>query len=345
MSDVLLALPGNIEEDLSAILQVLARADIEHDLRARFLQKQTTIIPNLNDVPTEFQQLALGEHHVEPTWENCLRFMNSEAYDPDALTSYMQTQKAVAALGQQVMPGGEAALLLHRFVLNNDAIKDSIYRVYVQRIPIRFVGFPDVGPIKKSILIEERKVVLKPASFEQLEDVALRVQFVAKNFDTYAAAKSEYAIDDDFRGKLLQAPITDAQKLNVLADVDEAYVSGTPSVAAVVGPLLAQSPGAPFNYGAEFIKAIVLQSQDVQVKLTLLNRMHPALSVAEIRDVLRAMPAPYQDIATFGRAPKLEDNEINRQLAGWLEDREVISSVSDTLLGEIKINTFRREPE
>jgi hypothetical protein len=117
-------------------------------------------------------------------------------------------------------------------------------------------------------------------------------------------------------------------------------------VAAVVGPLLARLPGAPVGHGAEFIKAIVLQSQDVHVKLTLLNRMHPALSVPEIREVLRAMPVPYKDISTFGRAPKIEDTEINRQLAGWLENRRVISSVSDRFLGgDIKINTFKKKPE
>jgi len=346
VSDVLLAIPTNTEEDVSAIVQVLAREDVEHDVRAKFLEIQTAIIPNLNVVPAAFQQLALEGHHVESTWENCRQFMNSEQYDPVVLTAYIQTQKAVVALGQQMMPNGEPALVLQRFVLNNDAIRDPIYRIYVQRIPIRFLGFPDVGPTKKGILIEERKVTFTATSFQQLDDVALKVQFVAKNFDTYVGAKSEYAIDDDFRDRLLQASITDAQKLNVLADVDEAYVAGTPSVAAVVGPLLARSPGAPVRHGAEFIKAIVLQSQDVRVKLGLLNRMHSALSVREIRDVLRAMPAPYNDIATFGRAPKLEDNEINRELAGWLEERKVISSVSDTFLGgEIKINTFKKEPE
>jgi hypothetical protein len=346
VADVLLALPANTDEDISAIAAVLARDDVEHNLRVEFLNKQTAIFPNLSDIPTEFQRFALEGRHVEPTWENCLQFMSSEAYDADLLTAYIQTQEAAAALGQQMMPNGEPALVLQRFVLNNDGIRDPIYRVYVQRIPIKFTGFPDVGSSKKSILIEERKVTFTPTSFQQLDDVALKVQFVAKNFDTYAAAKPEYMIDDDFRGRLLHTSIMDAQKLNVLADIDEAYVAGTPSVAAVVGPLLARTQGAPVDYGAEFIKAIALHSQDIRTKLTVLNRMHLALSVPEIRDVLQAMPMPYQGIATFGKAPKLEDNELNRQLAHWLKDREVISSFSEPLLGgELKINTFRKGPE
>lgn len=346
VSDVLLALSTNTEEEVSAILQVLAREDVEHDLRAKYLEKQAATIPNLKDIPAVFHRVALTGHHTQSTWENCLQYMNSEAYDADVLTAYIQTEKAVAALVQQMMPSGEPALVLQRFVLNNDRISDAIYRAYVRRIPINFRGFPDVGPSKKNILIEERKVTFTPANFKQLDDVVLQIQFITKNFDTYTATKSEYAINDEFRGKLLHASITDVQKLNVLADVDEAYVSGTPSVAAVVGPLLARTPGGRVDYDAEFIKAIVLRSEDIQTKLTLLYRMHPALSVPEIRDVIRAMPLPYQDIATFGKAPKVEDNELNRQLVGWLKEREVISSFTETFLGgEIRINTFRKQPE
>lgn len=346
VNDVLLAIPTNTEENASAIVQVLAREDVEHDVRAKFLERQTAIVPNLNDVPAAFQQLALEGHHVEPTWENCLQFLSSESYDAGVLTAYIQTSKAAAALSRQPIPSGDPALPLRQFVVGNDTLALEFYRTYVRLLPRHFSAFQEVDASKTKILIEERKVSFTPANFQHLEDVGLRVLFLALNFDLYVGAKSEYAIDDDFRGKLLQASITDAQKLNVLADVDEGYVAGAPSVAAVVGPLLARSPGAPVDHRAEFIKAIVLHSQDVRVKLTLLNRMHSALSVPEIRDVLKAMPVPYKDIATFGRAPKLEDNEINRQLAGWLQNRKVISSVSDTFLGgEIRINTFKRAPE
>lgn len=346
VGDVLLALPANTAEDVSAISEVLARGDVEHDLRARFLEKQTATLPNLNDIPAEFHQAALQGHHVQWTWENCLQFLNSEAYDADALTTYIQADKAVSALAQQVMPSGEPALELHRFVLKNDALEDDIYRSYVCRIPINFRGFPNVGPSKKQVLIDERKVTFTPENFQQLDELELRVQFVAINFDTYAARKSEYPIDDEFRGSLLRASITDGQKLNVLADTDEAYVTSTPAVAAVVGPLLARSPAANADYGAEFIKAIVVHSPDVRTKLILLNNMHHALSGSEIRDILRTMPMPYQDIATFGKAPKLEDNELNRQLAQWLKGSGVISSFTKAILsGEIRINTFRKKEE
>jgi hypothetical protein len=275
-----------------------------------------------------------------------MRIRNSEAFDADVLTSYILSDRSVAALAQQTMPSAEDGLVLRQFVLNNVALPDDVYRSYVRKMPSIFRGFPDVGASKTTVLIEERKVAFTPENFQHLKDVEHRLKFAALNFDVYAARQSEYPVDDEFRGKLLQTGITDAQKLNVLADIDETYVASTPSVAAIVGPLLARSSATRGDHGAEFIKAVVLHSADVGVQVSLLNQLHSALSVPEIRSILSALPMPFQDIARFGKAPKLENSEPNRYLAQWLKDRDVISSFSETLLtGEIKINTFRKEPD
>ena len=344
VSDVLLKLQMNTEEDVSAILQVLARDDVEHDLRVEFLQKQTSLLPHLDDIPAEFQQIALEGHHVDPTWANCLKFMKSESYDADVLTTYLQTDKVVAALIRQPIPGGEKAFTLRQFIIGNDALDLDMYRSYVRLLPNYFKSFQNVETSKIKVLIEERKVEFTPANFQHLDDVEHRVLFIALNFDAYVAEKSNYPMDDEFRAQLIRSSISDTQKLKVLADIDESYVAATPSLAAIVGALLDRSAGARHDYGVEFIKAIVLHARSVKVQVSLLNKMHLALSVSEVRDILRGLPAPYQDIAHFGKSPKLENNEGNRLLAQWLSDRKVISSFKETVItGEVKINTFRKE--
>ncbi|HEY8356730.1 MAG TPA: hypothetical protein VIL30_04640, partial [Ramlibacter sp.] len=93
-----------------------------------------------------------------------------------------------------------------------------------------------------------------------------------------------------------------------------------------------------------FIKALILHTRELKVRISLLTKMHRTLSVPDIREIMHGLPSPFQDIATLGKSPKLENNEANRQLAQWLKDKGVISSFSETLLGgEIKINTFRKE--
>lgn len=342
--DILVKISTNTEEDLSAISQVLARDDVDLELRTEFLEMQTALFPHLDDVPLAFQQIALEGNHVDPTWENCLQFMSSASFHADVLTDYLQNNKVSAALARQSIPGEEPSLPLRQFIVGNDALDLEIYRSYVRLLPRHFNNFQDVDASKTKVLIEERKVAFKPENFQILEDTELRVLFIALNFGAYSAQKAGYPLDDNFRAGLLRTSITDPHKLDVLADMDDSYVAGTPGVAAIVGPLLDRSPSAKLDHGVDFIKAVILHTRELKVRLSLLTKMHRTLTVPDVREVLQGLPEPFRDIATFGKSPKLENSEANRQLAQWLKEKGVISSFSVTLLGgEIKINTFRKE--
>jgi hypothetical protein len=344
VNDVLMSLPTNMEEELPAVSQVLSHIDVDFDVRAEFLGRQNALFPHLNDVPLEFQRIAIQGHRVKPNWENILQFIAAESFDADVLTTYLGTEKAKATLAQQLIPTGDAALPLRQFVVGNDALDLDTYRSYVKQLPNQFKGFQSVDAHKTKVLIEERKVMFNAANFEHLDDAELRILFLALNFDAFSADKAVYSIDNEFRSRLLRTSITDVQKLGVLADIDEAYVAGNPGVAAIVGPLLDRAASANLDYGVDFIKALILHTRELKVRISLLTKMHRTLSVPDIREIMHGLPSPFQDIATLGKSPKLENNEANRQLAQWLKDKGVISSFSETLLGgEIKINTFRKE--
>lgn len=343
--DVLLTLQDNTGEDVSAISAVLVHDDVEHDLRAEFLKRQTAIFPSFDNIPAAFHQIVLEGRRIEATWENCLGFIKSDAYEPELLTAYLQDSETAAALSRQQIPGDEASLPLRQFVSGNSALDPHVYQSYVHQLPRPFKEFPEVDRSKIRILIEERKITFAPASFGSLQDADLQILFVAANFPAYEAEQGQYSIDDDFRAKLLRTGITEAQKLRLIGDMDESYVAGTPSAAAEIGPLLDRSPLERSNYGVDFIKAVILNSRSARVQISLFNKLHAALSVPEVREVLQGLPEPFQDIATFGRSPKIEGSDINRQFAEWLKERNIISSFGNTLLGdEIRINTFRKEP-
>jgi hypothetical protein len=201
-----------------------------------------------------------------------------------------------------------------------------------------------VDVAKFKILIEESKVTFTPETWAGLEDRDLQVLFVATNYAAYKAEKDRYQIDDDFRAKLLRSQITDAQKLALVADMEESFIAGTPSVAADVGPLLDKYPAAKPDYGVDFITAVILNSRPIRVQISLFNKLHSVLSTSEIRAVLRGLPGPFPDMAAFGKTPRIENNDINRQLVAWLDEDDVISSFGETFLkDEIKIFTYRRE--
>ena len=343
VSNVLLALETNTGEDLASISDVLSRDEVDHDLRKQFLSKQRAVFPDFERIPSDFHALALEEHKIAATWENCSAFTRSQAYVPDLLTAYLSDADIAASLSQQPLAVDEASAALRLFIAGNDALEPEVYRSYVRQLRGTVEAFPDVDPVRAKILITERKVEFNPATFESLDDTDLRVLFVTTNFSAYEAKQDDYAIDDSFRARLLRTSITDDQKLKLIRKMDEAYVAGTPVVAGDIGPILDRSAIGQHEYGTDFIKAVIINSRGTKLQISLLNKLHPALSVAEVRGVLSQLPEPFRDIATFGKSPKIEGTEVNRQFAAWLKQRGIISSFVNTVFGdEIRIHTFRK---
>ncbi|MGW6780959.1 hypothetical protein ACWF50_23405 [Brucella pseudogrignonensis] len=344
LRDVLLALPNNTDEEPAAIIEVLNRDDIEFELREEFLKKQTVTFSSFNDIPAAFYQSVLEESQIEISWENCVGFMGSEQYEQDLLTTYLQDKETAAELALRPVPSDDAYIDLRRFLVGNNALDLQIYQSYIRQLPRYFTYIPEVDANKIKILIDERKIGFTPENFENMPNAELKGLFIAANFTAYEAKKNEYPLVDEFRANLLRSRITDTQKLSLIDDMDQTFIAGNASVAADVSSIIDRNPIDSRRYSAELIKAVIVNSRAIRAQVSLLNKLHSALSVAEVREVLRRLPGSYQDIAISGRSPKIENNDVNQQLAVWLKDRRVISSFGNTLLGTgIRIHTFKKE--
>ncbi|PDT07944.1 DNA-binding protein [Rhizobium sp. M1] len=344
VSEVLLKLEKNTAEDLSAITEVLSREEVKFEFRAEFLSMQTARFPSFEGVPAAFHPSLLKEQKIEDKWENCRTFLASEGYSPEVLTAYLRGIDTSATLSQEPVPSGDAWAQLRRFLIENDDLPDDVYRLYVRKLPNSFNAFPAVGATKIKVLIDENKVTFSPENFGKMEDENLKVLFIASNFESYQRNRDKYPIQDEFRRKLLDSHITDIQKLRIIADIDPVFVAGNVSVAAAIGPILDRSAIVTSDYGPDFVRAVVLNSRPDELQISLLNKLQSVLSTTEVRDVLRDLPDPYRDIALFGRYPRIDNSEINQQLASWLKERSLISSFAPTMFGAIRINTFRKEP-
>ena len=344
MREVLLALESNTSESVSAIIDLLNRDDVNTELKKRFLERQAATFPSFDHVPDVFHPLLLEKRMIESTWENCMAFLSSNTDTPELLTAYLQGADTLAILSRKPVPNGKDALALRSYLIGNDNLEIGVYRAYIRQLPNHFKGFAAVDTAKIRVLIEERKVEFSSGNFQQLEEQDLRVLFLALNFEAYLIDKERYVIDDEIRGMLLSSQITESQKLKVIADIDPAFVVSNASVASAIGPILDRSAIQKTDYGAEFVRSVILNSRSKGVQISLLNKLHGVLSDVQVRDVLRSLPEPYCDIATFGKSPKLANDDGNTQLASWLKARNLISSFASTILGDgIRINTFKKE--
>lgn len=344
LNNVLLLSASNTEEDTSAIIDVLCHEEVEFERRAEFLAMQSAIFQSFEGIPTAFHALLLKAQKIEGNWHNCMIYLSSEVFNTEVLTTYLQGREAADILSKKQIPDGKDWFKLRQFLIENDELGDNVYRSYVCNLPRPFTSLPALGLGKIEILIKEQKIIFSKENYEKIEHESLQLLFIATNFDTYWSKREDYVIDNAFRGKLLHTSISDAQKLKVISEIDPIFVSSNTPVAAFIAAILNRLPITPSNYGADFIKAVILNSRSGEPQISLLNKLHGELSVVEVRAVIRELPSPYGDIGILGRYPKIEKSETNAHFASWLKERNLISSFKATVLGDlIQINTFKKE--
>ncbi|MEW4401804.1 ATP-binding protein [Agrobacterium tumefaciens] len=342
LTDVLLSLKENTFEDARAVVEVLNHEEVDFDSRAQFLEMQSARIHSLSDVPEGFYEVLLLTEKVESTWENCLKYINSDIYDDEVLTSYLQRGNAAEVLSETPVADGEQWRKLRQFLVNNEAFDDEIYRSYISNLPNQFTKLPSVGSEKLRILIKARKISFSSENFEAMDE-GIKPFFIATNFNSYWSDRDEFEMDDSLRGELLQERISEAQKMLVISEIDPNFIVGHPEVAALVAPVLNGQPIPRKPYHPDFIRAIIVNSRKGKPQISLFNKLQESLSLEEVRSILEELPSPYCDVVTSEKIPKIELTDTNMQFASWLKARKVVSSYSVSIsTGIIRINKFRK---
>jgi hypothetical protein len=345
LENVLLRLEENSHEGIPAILSVIAHEEIEFDDLSAFLEKQSALIPALDQVPARLHALVFQLSKIEASWENCLAFLVSENFDVESLTGYLTTNAALAALSRHAVPDGEKAFALRKFLIENDALRDDVYRTYVRVLPKPFTKFPEtLGARKLQILIEEGKAVFSVANMTFLEgNIDLQVLFVVKNIEHYLSDESTFALDDEFRERLLDSDIRDDYKLAIIRSMDMTLLPSMPSRAGTVGPILYRTESDTDILDAASARAVIVNSSPISVQISLFSKFQSILSDQDVREILATLPKPFSDITAGHHVPWLKMTDENIQLANWLDSRNFISSWSKAIFSdEIRINLYRR---
>ncbi|MBB3348365.1 hypothetical protein [Sphingomonas sp. BK069] len=346
LDNVLLRLPDNRNESVATIRHVLLRSDVEQDSVLRFLDRQRTLLPTLEGIPTDFHAALFRLAKIEPTWDNCLFFMDQETYEPDALTDFLNLPLTVEVLGRTTMPRGDKAFPLRQFIIGNDALSEGAYIAYLKMLPTRFHAFPEnLGASKLKAMVDLDRIIFSAEALAQIVgDVALSAAFVTNNIDEFLVMESGSKVGDDLREQLLQADIGDEKRLQVLRQMDMSLLSSNAPRAALVGHLLARTGIAIEELDADAAIAVVLSSRPLEVQISLFNLLQERLDDDDVREVLQSLPNPMPDIQPGRATPKLANSEVNREFASWLEARGFISSWKRGRIfdDEIRLYMFRK---
>lgn len=343
--DILLELQGNSEEDAPAILAVVRHDTLDQGDLRKFLERQTTRLPNLEGVPERLHSMLFKLNAIEPAWVNCLAFMGAGGFDKDSLVEYLDREIVRAAILRHPIPRDSDSLKLRQFLINAGSLSDTAYREYAHALPNPFKKLPEgLEPSKLRILINEGKINFTKESLDALADNRdLQVLFVAASIDTYLADPESFALDDGFREELLRSEIDSVGKLGIVALMDLEELVGLPERAALIGQILNNTDAKISKINGSIAQSLIINSTPMETQISLFNKCHSLMSDDEVRHVLDNLPPPFSEIKTGYRTPRLESNPDNRILVDWLDSRNIISSWSEggLLTNDIRVNLYR----
>lgn len=346
LKNVLLRLPDNRRESVSAIQHVIGRDDVEFESMVRFLKKQSTSLPTLDQVPENLHATLFQVERIEETWENCLAFLSSGTFDAETLTQFLNRPATVRALADQKVTDGDRAAPLRKLIIENDALSNEAYAAYVRALPRKFNAFPpQLSSEKIKILVNQNIVNFSADNLAHLsDDPPLGVTFVMKNIAEFLEVESECDLDDDFRQKLLEADISDENRLKILRTMDLSVLAAVPARAAIVGGILARTGVKVDDLGVDAARAVIVNSRPLTTQISLFNALHGMFDDQQVRDILHSLPNPLPDIKPGFATPRLEASEVNLKFVTWLKDRSFISSWrrGSFLDDDIRMNMFRK---
>ncbi|MCI5073969.1 MAG: ATP-binding protein [Oricola sp.] len=343
-ANVLLDMDDNDEEDIDAILAVMSHDELDAKEVETFVLRQTKLFPTLEEIPDVHQTMVVRRGRIAPTWSNCLAYLRSEAFESDALITFLDDDEVRATLLETPIPVTKETFPLRQFLIEADDLQDEAYRAYVRALPNQFEKFPESLSVqKRRILINERRVTFGAGNLAALNDEEdLQTEFVAQNIAFYLRDPSSFSIGDDFRERLLATDISDDEKRAVIGLMDLSGLPSLPERAGIVGPILLRTNGMLPSLTPEIVKAIVLNAKPVGTQVELLNLLHETLDKNEIREVLGQLPYPYSKIQTGYARPTLKRTNENSELVKWLDERDIISSIGKPFWSDdILINLYR----
>ncbi|MEZ9370456.1 ATP-binding protein [Shewanella sp. 10N.286.51.B2] len=344
-TNILLELEENSNENASAILEVIQCDTFEQDDIQMFLERQTTLLPALEVVPERLHSMLFELGGIEPTWANCLTFIDSKMFEENSLIGYLDRDTVRKVILEQPIPSDPASLKLRHFLINAGSLSDEAYREYAHALPKSFKSPPkEIEENKLKILISEGKLIFTKENLDAIaEHCDLQILFVAANIDSYLADSDSFALDDDFLEELLRSEIDNIAKLGIIELMDLELLVDLPKRSAIIGSIIVNTDANISSLNRSIAQSLIRYSSPITTQITLLNKYHSLMTNDEVRLALSNLPKPFSEIKTGYNSPRLKNTPENQLLVKWLDSKGIISSSTDSFYtDEIKVNLYRR---
>ena len=183
---------------------------------------------------------------------------------------------------------------------------NGAYCKLVSCLSFMYTDFPEtISKEKIKCLIREKTVELSTSTFEYVkEDKILLPMLLGHNIREYIANKKSYPISDNIRTNLLKYEMSTKQRVDICLDVTSDAILANRELANQIIELVALQDTDYSLFDSRIIASAIASAQQSDKSIQIIAKCIPGWDRNLIMETLAQLPAPYCDIAEFGKNQK-----------------------------------------
>lgn len=321
----IILIPSNTKETAKAINSLLTKVDDEN-VQEQILKYQTYTFTNIDDLATDYWNIALGTNKIEPIWSNIINYWNKYKFSTDLIDFINNNVDQI----KKDDPNNCSPKFRKAFVVeDNEKIEDSTYATLLSKLEITDLNLELTAIPERilKILVEEEKIEFSKDTYEDIESVnnEIAVEFVLNN-QIEALANFDNISFESVAMSLLADSRT---KEDVINRIIENYGYLYSKVTKAVALNLFDKKSIVFR--KNWFDAIWKYLNDDQKIKWLLQNMNN-LELEDFENCFEDMSKPYCEFSeNLGTAKevKLSINDDNLKLAKRLKSVKYITSFKE----------------
>ncbi|WP_143024613.1 hypothetical protein [Phytopseudomonas seleniipraecipitans] len=346
LEDVALALESNVSESEESIVEVMNHPDVDSELAIRFALKQDHVFCDFENIPRSMWGEMFFNGGIIVNWENILNYFSHEDCEKDRLIKSLDNEVLATNLSQsKIQIPKDDASIVQAFCLaltSNTTISMANFARICASIPYHYKSFPSGLPTDRRMILAGLRIVrLNEESFPSTsESVELRAALIRNSFDLYLGKTDIYPVGVDVK-ILLLSTVNEGQKSEIVKSISLEEIQSNAKALREVSRFFSRLAISTGGYSKEAVAYCLANAAGDGVGTGILMNFVGNLTDQQVADALKAAPEPYCNFVKPNVRQKIERTERHLAFVKALDQRDIISSVSDDGV-TLRVNTYKK---
>lgn len=345
-----LRIDPNKDEPEKYVLDILNSENVRSDTKKKFLQHTTTELTSVEHVESEdVLDIILFGNKFVASWENVADvFERKKGKIDDALVTFLNDEKNSDFLSKKKIskeyPNGEKAKKFISAILHTESISIESYQKFIPKVPYVYsrVNFDELDAAKVGVLLKNQTLSPTTENFTAMKEhfFDLRIKLLEKQSkEKIELLLNDFQVEDIIEIVSSKGISLDVKTTLVFHKGIDFVCSDQKLLDKLCLLLLTEEV---INFEEEMLRRIIIKGNiDSEEKIGIFLKYQNVFSKIDCESFLKTLDEPYSLIAEKGKVPKINKTDNNNKFVEVLLEKQVVSSVKESLFGKIQINTFK----